>query len=104
MINLQIKVEHCLAKYPDTRNSDILLTRAVWWEYHNSSIFEHNGRKAVHLDDLMDLPREDHIKRLRAKLNEAGKYLPTDEKVIKQRRLLEKVWHQEMSPSNPSKG
>lgn len=104
MIKLQEKIEHCLEKYPDTRNSDILLTRSVWHEFHNSSIFIHNGRPAVYAEDLMDLPREDHVKRLRARLNSKGKYLPTNEGVLKKRRLLEKQWHNKMSNNNPAWG
>lgn len=104
-MKLQDKIEHCLFKYPQTRNSDILLTRAVWHEFHNSKIFKVNDRPAIFLEDMMDLPREDNIKRIRAKIqNNLHKFLPNSEEVRKQRKINEVWWHREMSPSNPSRG
>lgn len=102
MINLKKKIEMCLNKYPEARNSDITLTEKVWWEFHHSKIKEIDGESYVKIKDLYDLPREDNIKRLRAKLNSEGKYMPTSPEVLKRRRLLEQQWHEEMSPSNPS--
>jgi hypothetical protein len=106
-MKLEYKIIHCLKKYPETRNSDILLTRAVWYEFHNSKIFEHNGKTAIYTEDLMELPREDHVKRIRAKIqNDKAnpRYLPTTEEVLKKRKILEKHWHLAMSPSNPARG
>lgn len=111
--NLKNKVEYCLENYPDTRNSDIKLTNCIWIQYFNQKLFkvvetrEFNIEKAtyaVKLIDLYDLPKEDTVKRIRAKFNSEGKYLPTDPEVIKQRKLNEIEWHEEMSPSNPSRG
>ncbi|MCK9544955.1 MAG: hypothetical protein M0R03_23310 [Novosphingobium sp.] len=104
-MKLRSKILHCLNKYPDTRNSDILLTRAVWYEFHNSKIFQHNGKPAIYTEDLIDLPREDNVKRIRAKIqNEENNFLPTDINVVKQRKINEEVWRNYCSPSNPSKG
>jgi len=104
-MNLKKKIEYCLEKWPETRNSDIYLTRAVWWEFHNSKVFKHDGRTAVYLEDLMDLPREDNIKRLRAKIqNDEHRFVPTDELVCQARRIEEFWWRGEMSRSNPSLG
>ena len=104
-MDLKSKILHCLEKYPETRNSDIKLTNAVWYEFHNDKIKNFEGRNYVALQDLYDLPREDNIKRTRAKIqNEEGKYLPTEEKILKQRKILEQKYRQEYSPSNPSRG
>lgn len=104
-MNLKDKILFCLERYPETRNSDILLTRAVWYEFHNSKLFEMNGKKAVLLESLMDLPREDHVKRIRAKIqNEEKRFLPTDLKILKQRKLLAEEWRFNMMPSNPARG
>jgi hypothetical protein len=104
-MNLKQKIEHCLTKYPETRNSDVLLTRAVWHEFHNSKIFKHNDKPAVYLEDMMDLPREDNVKRWRAKIqNEEHKFLPTSEEVCRARKIEEFWWHGEMSKSNPALG
>ena len=104
-MKLQDKIIHCLRKHPATRNSDIKLTNAIWYEFHYDKIIRlDSGKLAVKLEDLYELPREDHVKRLRARLNSKGLYMPTDKKVLKARKLLETEWHNEMSPSNPSKG
>ena len=56
-------------------------------------------------DDLMDLPREDNVKRIRAVIqNKEHRLLPTSEEVLKQRGVNEKYWHLALSPSNPSRG
>lgn len=107
------KVEYCLKNFPETRNSDVKLTNCIWVKFFNSYLLKvedycSNGLSQIHyavkLTDLYEIPREDHIKRYRARFNERGLYLPTDEKVLKQRKLLQKSWHLEMSPSNPSRG
>jgi hypothetical protein len=104
-MTLKEKIIHCLNKYPDTRNSDIRLTNAVWYEFHHSKLIRlDNGELAVKLVDLYELPREDMIKRTRALLNSEGLYLPTDEKILKQRKLLEIEKRIEFSPSNPTRG
>ena len=104
-MNLKQKVMYCLQKYPETRNSDIKLTNSIWYEFHNNKIKRIDDKNYVALTDLYDLPREDNVKRVRAKIqNEEGKYLPTEEEVLKQRKILEKRWREEYSPSNPSRG
>ena len=104
-MNLRDKIIHCLDLYPTTRNSDILLTRAIWFEFHSNKLFDYNGKKAVLLESLMDLPREDHVKRIRAKIqNEEKRFLPTDLKILKQRKLLAEEWRFNMMPSNPARG
>jgi hypothetical protein len=105
MINLKYKIEHCLKKYPDTRNSDVKLTNAVWIEFHNNKIKLIDGKNYVALMDLYDMPRQDDVKRLRAKIqNEENKYLPTSLEVVKQRKINEEKWRNYMSPSNPTRG
>lgn len=107
-MKLQTKIEHCLEKYPETRNSDIKLTNSIWFEFHNNKIKrDADGDLVVKLKDLYDLPREDHIKRIRAKIQNSKsnpRFLPTDIKILKGRKILEKYWHLSMSPSNPSRG
>lgn len=95
------KVLRCLQKYPDTRNSDMLLTRAVWFEFYPSLGFQHNGKLSHYDEDLMKLPREDNVKRIRAKIqNDSHLLLPTSLSVIKRRKLNEKEWYRKMK--NPT--
>lgn len=97
------KVEYCLKNFPETANSDPQLTFRIIHQFHNSHIKQIDGKWWVSTEVLKDV-REDLVKRYRARFNERGMYLPTNEKVLKQRKLLEKVWHNEMSPSNPARG
>lgn len=50
-------------------------------------------KSLVELAKIVDLPREDHIKRIRAKIqNEEKKFLPTTEEVRRQRKISEEDW------------
>jgi len=92
-------VESCLKRFPKTRNSDIELTITIWNEYCQQRIFSapHNGQPSIELRNLFDLPREDHVKRIRAKFqNDYGKYLPTSWEVAKQRQIEEGAWREYM--------
>ena len=106
MIHLKHKVEHCLKKYPETRNSDIKLTNSIWVEYYYTRLIkDEKGNLAVKLLDLYDLPREDNVKRIRAKIqNEENRLLPTSKKVAKQRRINEDKWRAYMGFDNPATG
>ena len=104
MINLKDKVEYCLIKHQSARNSDRKLINAVYVEYYNSKLFKFEDVYAIKLIDMYELPNPAHVIRWRQKFNEQGKFLPTDERVIEVRAKERKKWHNEMSPSNPSKG
>ena len=96
---LKQQVLFCLETYPATRNSDIALTIQIWKSYYGDKLYFSDKTKQwyVKLDYLFDLPREDNVKRIRAKIqNEEGLFLPTDEEVIKQRKLEEKMWRQKL--------
>jgi len=96
--NLKEKVKHCLEKYPETRNSDIKLTNAIWYEYYRNKLFldyrdNSSGDLAVRLKDLYNLPREDEIKRIRAYFqNDKKLYLPTSWEVARRRKWKEEEW------------
>ena len=93
MLKLKDKILYCLERYPETRNSDIKLTNAVWYTYYEKYLIKVDDQLAVKLTDLYELPREDDVKRIRAKIqNDENKFLPTDEAVRKQRRINETKW------------
>ena len=89
---LQQQVEHCLQIHPDTRNSDIKLTIAVWQTFYAGHLVDTVAGKVILVDDLYILPREDNIKRVRARLQSAGKFLPTEWEVAKKRQINRQVW------------
>jgi len=99
---LKEKVLRVLHEYPRGRDSDQWLTLKIWDLYYPSRVKEMeeklpdgtiSKRKYVFLRDIMDLPREDNVKRIRAKIqNEEHKYMPTSLEVAKQRRIREEDW------------
>lgn len=90
---LKAQVEAILRNIPETRNSDIALMIEVWRRYYPQRIKKGaSGEEGVWLKDLFDLPREDNVKRVRAKFNHEGKYFPTDWKVAKGRGIKEDEW------------
>lgn len=107
MFNLKDKILFCLEKYSSSRNSDTLLKLKIWYEFYNSKGFIHNGRMAHYDDDHFDLPGDDDVKRIRAKIqnNKTNpRFLPTDEKIINARRQRELKYREIFSPSNPARG
>lgn len=91
--DLDTKVRFVLEHYEDTRNSDIRLTQVIWYVYYKNSIKFLNGEAVVALKDMYDLPREDNIKRIRAKIqNEEHLFVPTVWEVAKRRGMKEDDW------------
>lgn len=90
--NLKDKVKYCLEKYPKTRESDVRLTNCVWFTFYKKDLIEIKGKLYVGLLALYDLPREDNIKRIRAKFNSKGLYLPEDPEVRRKRQIGEEEW------------
>ncbi len=91
---LKGQVEHTLQVHEQTRNSDIALTLALWIRFYPQFIRRgKTGEEGVWLKDIFNLPREDNVKRIRAKFqNEENKYLPTDPKVREARGIAEDEW------------
>ena len=83
-----------LEKYPEARDSDQWLTIKIWTIYFPSMIAPlKDNRPGVALRDIMQLPREDNVKRIRAKIqNEEHRFLPTTKAVAMQRKINEDVW------------
>lgn len=92
---LESKVEYVLQNYPNTRNSDIELTIKIWEVYHNV-------HESILVRDLFSLPREDNIKRIRARLqNDQHKYLPTSEAIARKRKMNIQAWRQRLGYTSP---
>jgi hypothetical protein len=97
-MKLKSQVENVLKEFPQTRNSDITLMIELWQRYFPTRIKKgSSGEVGIWLKDLYDLPREDNIKRIRAHFqNDLNLYLPSDEKVVLQRRINEDKWREFM--------
>ena len=90
---LKAQVEEVLRNEPETRNSDIKLTIAIWRRFYPAKIKKGaSGEEGVLLKDLFDLPREDNVKRVRAQFNADGKFFPTDWEVAKARGIQQDQW------------
>jgi hypothetical protein len=85
IMQLKVMVEKVLAEEEDTRNSDLLLTHRIWQRWYGVG-------DEVTLQKMFELPREDNVKRIRAKFNHEKKYLPTSLKVAKARGFNENEW------------
>ena len=96
MKTLKQQVFNCLKLYPETRNSDITLTLKVWSEYYVQMLHPDprgSDNLMVYAKDLFNLPREDHVKRIRAKIqNQDRVYLPTDPNILLERAKLSAEW------------
>lgn len=71
---LRGRVEYVLARNEQARDSDIQLTVAVWRTFYYHKIKD----DWVHLTDVLQLPREDQISRIRRKLQEEGHFRGTN--------------------------
>lgn len=97
MSKIQVKkmVLSCLERYPETRNSDITLTQTLWSYYYPSKVHSSASGNFIYLRDLFDLPREDHIKRIRANIqNDEHLFLPTSYEVMKKRKDAKTSWRE----------
>lgn len=98
---LEYKVRHILANHPKTRDSDITLTQYIWWAFHRDSLKQEGAEIYVNVNHLHNLPREDNIKRIRARIqNEEHKYPPTNIQVAKQRKWNEQQWRDALGYRN----
>lgn len=87
------QIEQMLSEYPETRNSDLRLTQAVWWRFYNQYIEIIEGKYYISLPNLFNVPSQDDIKRIRAKIqNDEHKYLPTNWEVAKLRHWKEEEY------------
>lgn len=96
MLNLKDQVEIILSDYPKTRDSDVTLVIELWKKFYSAHIKKaSNGEFGVYLSSLYTLPTHESIKRIRALIqNDENRFLPTEFKIRKQRRILEDKWKQ----------
>lgn len=101
---LKEQVIAVLKDNPPSRNSDITLMIEIWKRFYPGFLAD-LGESAP-LKNLYELPREDNIKRIRAKLSEEALkrinkgnikydevyYLPTDDRVAARRKINEALW------------
>lgn len=91
---LKSKILKILAEFPKARDSDIWLTIKLWTLYYPTRIDRTDPENPkIALKDILEMPREDNVKRIRAKIqNEEHLYLPESFQVRKQRKISEDEW------------
>ena len=92
--DLKTKVLAVLKESPLTRDDDVYLTLKLWIKYYPQKLDMTDPKNpTVTFNQIRTLPREEHIRRHRAIIqNEEKMYLPTSWKVAKQRKILEQEW------------
>lgn len=111
MQTLKRRVAHVLENYPETRNDDVDLTLKIWRLFYRGLLRTEKGENAgrfapsdseqlfVDLRVVGDLPREDHVKRIRAAFQNDPKnpqWLPTREDVAIARRMNVENWRRSL--------
>lgn len=87
------RVEYILKKYPQTRNNDMYL----WIMYVKTFVPELSKyTKYIPYEIFEKATPFETITRARRKIQEEGKYLPTDPEVLKKRRKLAEVYRRAM--------
>lgn len=93
ILTLRDQVENVLSDNPKTRDDDKLLSVAVWQKYYLPK-----GRSFAHLHEIVCLPSQASIKRVRAKIqNVARRFPPTNLETAKIRKMSEEAWMEAMS-------
>lgn len=97
--NLREKVLRTLEQDEQSRNSDIRLMQMIWFTYYRNFLFKNELQNwCIRIANLYELPREDNIKRIRAKIqNVDKKFLPTSQEVRKQRKINEEDWRKHLN-------
>ena len=96
---LKDKILKVLENYPATRNDDIMLTLYIWREFYPTRIHRDEKKQAyVYVKDIIDLPREDHVKIQ----NEENLFLPTDVRVAEQRFRNIENWRERLGYKDDS--
>ena len=89
------QVRYILRADKESRNSDITLTIALWRKFYPEAIKLENGQLYIAVHDLFNLPREDNIKRVRAKIQNVEKlYIPTDPDIAEKRGWELESWRE----------
>ena len=90
---LKSQVEYVLDQDPESRNSDIRLMHKIWQKFYPKMLVQFQGKIYICFENMYDVPREDNIKRIRAKFqNELGKYPPTRLEIALKRGIKEDQW------------
>lgn len=95
-MKLKDNVDYILNQHEQCRNDDGVLLSTYYMKFNNQQVFlalntKEGVSKMLHnLFTTVDNPA--NIIRIRQKLQQMGKYMPTDLEVVKQRKINEEKW------------
>ena len=92
---LKAQIRKILKEFPKTRNSDKLLTMRLWEKFYVKLLDYYPLKRCwvVKIENIMELPAQDSIKRIRAWVQNGDKeFLPTNWEVAEKRGWKEEVW------------
>jgi hypothetical protein len=92
---LEKQILEILEECEQARNDDMVLATTLWIKFYEDSFAVIDDIYYVKLRDMRKkLPREDHISRIRRKIqNDRKLFLPTSEEVRRLRRISEDDWY-----------
>lgn len=92
---LEQQIRQVLQADEASRNYDYRLTQVLWWKFYQSSFIVIGGVAHLPLTELPNLPSQDNIKRIRAKIqNDMHEFLPTTLEIALKRRISEEEWRE----------
>lgn len=92
---LEAKIRHILARYEETRNDDVRLQVQLIDTFGSPAdiLWRPDFKDSMIRISALRTFREDHVKRVRAKIqNDDGDFLPTDPDIRKKRQISEDEW------------
>lgn len=87
------RVEYILRNYPESRNDDFYLY-ILYLRLFDREVARYI--RFIPLDVIRRATRPETVRRARQKIQEKGKYLPTDPKILKRRRRLSDTYRKTM--------
>lgn len=99
MQKLKNRVYRILELHPETRNCDATLVAKYWQMYEAKNLDSHGT--FLELSMLKHMTSPSAIERLRRKIQQEGRFWPTDEKVVRRRRMNMDKWKEMMIALTP---
>jgi hypothetical protein len=87
------RVEYILKTYPDARNDDFYLY-LLYVRHFEPKLSGYI--KFIPFSLIKSATRFESVRRIRQKIQEEGRYLPTDPEILEKRRKLAKIYRQVM--------
>ena len=99
MRKLKDRVYRILEEHPEARNCDAALVAKYWQMYESNNLDSHGT--FLELSLLKYMTPASAIERMRRKIQQEGRFWPTDEAVARKRRMNMDKWKEAMIALTP---